>query len=85
MGHVARVFQSGNSQAVRLPKELRLSLDRVEITREEDALIIRPYLENREKWASLKLALARGTIDDFLVEGRDQEGQHRPELDEVFP
>jgi hypothetical protein len=30
MPHIARVFQSGNSQAVRLPKEFRFNVDRVD-------------------------------------------------------
>lgn len=43
MPHIARVFQSGNSQVVRLLKELRFSVDRVGITQEGDALILRPH------------------------------------------
>ncbi len=34
-----------NSQAVRLPKEFRFNVDRVEITQEGDALILRPHVE----------------------------------------
>jgi Virulence-associated protein and related proteins len=37
----ARVFQSGNSQAVRLPKEFRFHADRVEIRRRGDELVLR--------------------------------------------
>jgi antitoxin VapB len=37
----ARVFQSGNSQAVRLPKEFRLNTDKVEIFRRGDELVMR--------------------------------------------
>jgi len=37
----ARVFQSGNSQAVRLPKEFRFQADRVEIYRRGDELVMR--------------------------------------------
>jgi antitoxin VapB len=33
---VARIFQSGNSQAVRLPKEFRFDVDEVEILRRGD-------------------------------------------------
>jgi antitoxin VapB len=36
-----RVFKSGNSQAVRLPKEFRLSCKTVEITRRGNELILR--------------------------------------------
>ncbi|MDB5552300.1 MAG: putative virulence-associated protein [Rhizobium sp.] len=85
MPPLARVFQSGNSQAVRLPKEFRLNVDRVEITQEGDALILRPHVEDGEPWSSLKAALARGMSDDFMESGREQPAQQdRPELDTVF-
>ena len=86
MPHVARVFQSGNSQAVRLPKEFRFDVDRVEITQEGDALILRPHVGRSEPWSSLKAALARGMSEDFVEGGREQpKPQDRPELDTVFP
>ena len=34
MPQIAKVFNSGNSQAVRLPKEFRLNVEEVEISRE---------------------------------------------------
>ena len=37
----ARIFQSGNSQAVRLPKNFRFSTDRVEILRHGQDIILR--------------------------------------------
>ncbi|MDX8126571.1 AbrB/MazE/SpoVT family DNA-binding domain-containing protein [Methylomonas sp. OY6] len=37
----ARIFQSGNSQAVRLPKEFRFNADRVEIFRRCDEIVLR--------------------------------------------
>ena len=37
----ARIFQSGNSQAVRLPKEFRLNADKVEIFRRGDEIVLR--------------------------------------------
>jgi len=37
----ARVFKSGNSQAVRLPKEFRFDSDEVEIFRRGDEVILR--------------------------------------------
>lgn len=85
MPHLARVFQAGNSQAVRLPKEFRFNVERVEITQEGDALILRPHVETKEAWASLRAALARGVSDDFMADGRKQpDQQDRPELDAVF-
>jgi antitoxin VapB len=38
---IAKVFQSGNSQAVRLPKEFRLSASEVEIFRRGDEIVLR--------------------------------------------
>lgn len=37
----ARIFQSGNSQALRLPKEFRFTSDRVEIFRRGDEIVLR--------------------------------------------
>jgi len=37
----ARVFRSGNSQAVRLPKEFRLKTAEVEIFRRGDEIVLR--------------------------------------------
>jgi antitoxin VapB len=38
---IARVFKSGNSQAVRLPKEFRLRSREVEIFRRGDEIVLR--------------------------------------------
>ena len=43
----ARVFKSGNSQAVRLPKQFRVKTDEVEIFRRGDEIVLR---ENPEPW-----------------------------------
>jgi antitoxin VapB len=39
---ITRVFQSGNSQAVRLPREFRLETEEVLISKEGNKLIITP-------------------------------------------
>lgn len=66
----AKVFQSGNSQAVRLPHEMRLNVSEVEIIRHGDVLILRP-LRPQATLASAFDALA-GIGDDFLLGGREQ-------------
>ncbi len=38
---LTRVFQSGNSQAVRLPKEFRLNTNEVEILRRGEEIVLR--------------------------------------------
>lgn len=42
----ARIFQSGNSQAVRLPKEFRFNTDKVEIFRRGDEIVLREKPSN---------------------------------------
>ena len=41
---IARVFQSGNSQAVRLPKEFRLRSKRVQVFRRGSDIVLRERL-----------------------------------------
>lgn len=63
----ARVFQSGNSQAVRLPKEFRLDVDQVEIFRRGDEIVLRPRPESA-------VAIFDALADlpaDFMAEGRN--------------
>ena len=43
---VAKVFKSGNSQAVRLPKEFRFGGDEVEIFRRGDEVVLREKPRN---------------------------------------
>jgi antitoxin VapB len=43
---VAKIFQSGNSQAVRLPKEFRFRSKEVEITRRGDEVVLREKPKN---------------------------------------
>jgi len=85
MPQFAKVFQSGNSQAVRLPKEYRFDVDEVEVSREGDAVILRPKVSNKRPWASLHAAIERGVSPDFMADGREQpEQQGRPDLDSLF-
>lgn len=85
MPHIAKVFKSGNSQAVRLPKDFRFTVEEVEVTREGDAVILRPKRSATGPWASLRAAVTRGFSADFMTEGREQpEEQTRPDLDRAF-
>jgi len=63
----ARVFQSGNSQAVRLPREFRLDVARVEIFRRGDEIVLRPLPAD----ASFIADVLREMPADFMVDGRD--------------
>ena len=85
MVQYARVFQSGNSQAVRLPKEFRLDVDRVEVSREGDAIILRPINDDAEPWTALAAAIERGLTEDFFAAADEKpDDQSRPELDSIF-
>ncbi len=57
----ARVFQSGNSQAVRLPKAFRVSSRELEIFRRGDEIVLR---ERRASFAE-RLAQLPPLPDDF--------------------
>jgi antitoxin VapB len=64
----AKVFRSGNSQAVRIPKEFQLKGDEVEIRKSGTALVLRP---KRTSWAALEQSLEKFS-DDFMRRGRRQ-------------
>lgn len=62
----ARVFRSGNSQAVRLPKEFRLKSKEVEIFRRGDEIVLR----EKEKGLARAFEILANLPDDFLPDGR---------------
>ena len=64
----AKVFWSGNSQAVRIPKEFQLTTSEIEIHKRGDTLVLRP---RKKSWAPLTVSLGKFT-DDFLESGRKQ-------------
>ncbi len=72
----AKVFRSGNSQAVRIPVEFQFDTDEVEIFRRDDELVL------RKKATSLAQAfhLLTSLPADFLVERADDLPQARAEL-----
>ena len=83
MPRFAKVFRSGNSQAVRIPEEFRFDVEEVEVSREGDAVILRPRRIVSTRWTSLQVAVDRGFSADFTVEGRQQpDDQDRPEPEE---
>jgi antitoxin VapB len=63
----AAVFKSGNSQAVRLPKEFQFDVREVEILRRGDEVVLRRIPAN----LSVAFELLAGLPDDFMAEGRD--------------
>jgi antitoxin VapB len=65
---MTKVFKSGNSQAVRIPKEFQLDVEDVEILQQGNDLIIRkPHRD-----ASALLKVFQGFSEDFFKDGREQ-------------
>jgi len=77
----AKVFWSGRSQAVRLPRAFRVDGREVRIRRRGRAIVLEPVPESWE-WLD---ALVDEVDDDFVSAVREQpEATERPELDKVF-
>ncbi|HVC36993.1 MAG TPA: type II toxin-antitoxin system VapB family antitoxin [Gammaproteobacteria bacterium] len=72
----ARIFKSGNSQAVRLPKEFRFSAKEVEIFRRGEEVVLREKLPQLSELLSTIPPMSA----DFFADGR-----HDPPPDEVEP
>ena len=80
----AKIFWSGRSQAVRLPKEYRFEGTEVLIRREGNAVVLEPAVE-ADEWAWLDRI--KGPLDEDFVRAaldRPKEHQHRPEVDAFF-
>jgi antitoxin VapB len=65
----AKVFRSGNSQAVRLPKEFRFKGKEVEIFRRGDEIVLR----EKEKNLARAFEILASLPDDFDLPGRENE------------
>ncbi len=63
----AKVFISGNSQAVRIPKEFRFDAAEVEIFQRGDEVILKPQPKN----LGVAFQLLTEMPSDFLADGRD--------------
>ena len=72
----SRVFMNGNSQAVRIPAEFRLSSDRVQISRTpEGDLLIHPYPSQR---GQALLQTLSGLHADFVETLEQQQADKLP-------
>jgi len=72
-----RVFQSGNSQAVRIPREFQLDVSEVEIFRRGDELILRKKKENLLHVLDIFSAMP----DDFMEEERSDPPPQQRDFD----
>ena len=64
----AKIFKSGNSQALRLPKEFQFDVPEVEIFRRGDEVVLRKKPKNLARVFELLTDLS----DDFMENGRNQ-------------
>jgi antitoxin VapB len=71
----AKIFRSGNSQAVRIPKEFQLEGRDVQIERRGDVLVLRPI---RRSWDALIGSLAKFS-KDYMSTTRRQPRQKKRE------
>jgi antitoxin VapB len=72
----AKIFWSGRSQAVRLPKEYRFTSSEVRIRRQGNAVVLEPI---QKDWAWLDALV--GKVDDVK---EDPGTPERPEIDDYF-
>jgi antitoxin VapB len=77
----AKLFWSGRSQAVRLPKDFRFRGEKVRIRRHGSAVILEPMTED---WSWLDTIA--GKLDDDFARAADEQPQQqeRPAIDELF-
>lgn len=69
----AKLFQNGQSQAVRLPKKYRFAGDKVLIKRVGKAVVLLPY---EKSWSTLFDSLEQFS-DDFMSDRQQPEPQER--------
>ena len=65
----AKIFTSGNSQAVRLPKAYQFDVTEVYIFRRGDEIVLKRKPQNLSKAFELLSSMS----DDFMADGRCQE------------
>ncbi len=67
---IAKLFQNGRSQAVRLPREFRFQGDAVRVRRVPEGVLLEPLIRNAETWfAELDQV---GREEPFMKSGRKQ-------------
>lgn len=77
----AKIFWSGRSQAVRLPKDFRFRGEEVRIRRHGNAVILEPVADD---WAWLDAIAGKLDEDAAQVMNEESQQQERPSLDEFF-
>ena len=75
MSTTAKLFKNGESQAIRLPKEFRITGKEVRLTRLGHGILVEPI---EEDFSSLVEALNEFS-SDFMEDGRQQPVQQKRE------
>ena len=77
----AKVFWSGRSQAVRLPKQFRVDAREVRLTRRGNGIILEPVPDT---WSWLD-AIVETLDEDFVQAVQEQpHATERPEIEKLF-
>jgi len=76
----AKVFRSGNSQAVCLPKEFQFDTREVEIFRCGDEVVLRSRVKTMADVVSILSRLS----PDFMEDGRDQGPTGTPHIPRLY-
>lgn len=71
----AKVFQSGRSQAIRLPKEFRVSTEEVYLKKTPEGFLV----IERDPWEIFLEGVAE-LSDDFMADGRQQPPEQERDL-----
>ena len=72
----AKLFQNGQSQAVRLPKEFRFDDDHVFVKKSGNAVVLLPA---KNSWDTLVHSLDKFT-DDFMTDRKQPKAQKREDF-----
>lgn len=78
---IAKIFWSGRSQAVRLPKDFRFDADEVRIRRHGNAVILEPVAHD---WAWLDAVAGKLDRDFVRAANEKPRRQPRPAVDKFF-
>ena len=68
----AKIFMTGRSQAVRLPKEFRFEGTEVRVSRQGSGVLLEPVNDTRRSWEEIFAEIDRLGGKDFMKDGRDQ-------------
>ena len=66
----AKIFMTGRSQAVRIPKKYRFNTDEVEIRRQDNSIILSPISDRK---AALQAFLEMPAFPDFQIDREDMQ------------